>query len=172
MSTERIDDPTRLSSGASASRLRRILEGPIVQVGCRLLLAGVFFYAAIPKIADPAAFAVDIANYRILPGGAVHALAVTLPWIELVVAVLLVLGFWTRAAAILSGLMLLVFIASMASAVVRGLDIDCGCFGSSGDSEALGWGTVARDFFFVLPAIVVAGWDRGRYGLQALWEKD
>jgi uncharacterized membrane protein YphA (DoxX/SURF4 family) len=172
MSNERMGPLISATPGVSPSRLRRLLEGPIVQLGCRLALAAIFLYAAIPKIAEPGAFAVDIANYRILPAELVHPLAVTLPWIELVAAILLVVGVWTRAAALLCGLMLLVFIAGMAGAVARGLDIACGCFGTSEDGEAIGWGTVARDFLFILPAIVVVSWDRGRYGLQALWRRE
>ena len=147
-----------------AGLLAHVFEGAPVQLVCRFALAALFFYAALPKIADPAAFAKDIANYRLLPESLVNALAVTLPFIELVMAVLLVVGIGSRGAALLCTLLLLVFTGATAAAVYRGLDIECGCFGKS-EGARVGWGIVARDCAFLVPALVVTLFDRGRYGL-------
>jgi putative oxidoreductase len=95
-----------------------------VQIG----LGIVFIVAAIPKIADPPAFAHMIYNYRLLPGSAVNALALVMPWVELFVGIALVLGVWRREAAILAGLLLLVFLVAIGVNLARGHAIDCGCF--------------------------------------------
>ena len=84
--------------------------------------------AAIPKILDPPAFAHMIYNYKLAPGWAINALAITLPWVELLAGLALILGVWKREAAALIGLMLLAFIAAVGINLARGHAIDCGCF--------------------------------------------
>lgn len=104
-----------------------------IQLLIRWAIAGVFLYAAFPKIADPAGFARSIANYQILPDAAINPLAIFLPWLELVCAVsLIAIPALRRGALILTGGMLLVFVVAIISALARGLNIECGCFSTSG----------------------------------------
>jgi len=151
--------------------LSRFFESAPVQLVCRFALAALFFYAALPKITDPAVFATDIANYRLLPPALVNVFAVTLPFIELCAAVLLVVGIGARGAALLCTVLLLVFTAATAAAVYRGLDIECGCFGKT-EGTRVGWATVARDCAFLVPAFIVTIFDRGRYGLLPQRSRD
>ena len=94
----------------------------------QIALGAVFVAAAIPKIADPPAFAHMIYNYRLVPGSFVNALALVMPWIELVVGLLLVLGVWRREAALVAAVLLLVFLGAIGWNLARGHAIDCGCF--------------------------------------------
>ena len=87
-----------------------------------------FVLAAIPKIADPPAFAHMIYNYRLLPGPAINALALVLPWVEMLAGVALILGVWKREAAIVAGILLLVFLVAIGVNLARGHAVDCGCF--------------------------------------------
>lgn len=112
-------------------------------------LAGVFVWAAVAKILHPQEFATAINHYRILPYPMTVALAVYLPWLELICAAAVV-GGWRRGAAL--GLMLsllVVFTVALASALIRHLDISCGCFGST-PGGSMAWDLV-RDL--VLAAI-------------------
>ena len=95
-----------------------------VQIG----LGIVFVIAAIPKIVDPPGFAHMIYNYRLVPGGLVNAAALVMPWVELFAGLALILGVWRREAAILVGIMLLVFIVAIGVNLARGHAVDCGCF--------------------------------------------
>ena len=95
------------------------------------MLAAVFVVAGISKIADPPGFAEEVHNYRLLPGVAVNALALVLPWLEVLAGLALFLGFWRRTAARLFGLLLLVFIGALGINLARGRPVDCGCFGTS-----------------------------------------
>ena len=113
-------------------------------LAARLVLAGVFAWAALPKLADPHAFAVAIDNYRVLPPAVVGPVALFLPGLELVVALALVLGPYVRGAAALSSLLLLVFAAAMVQAKARGIDLDCGCFGAAAKAQVTWW-TVGRN---------------------------
>ena len=112
--------------------------------------------AAIPKILDPPAFAHMIYNYKLAPGWAINALAITLPWVELLAGLALILGVWKREAAALIGLMLLAFIAAVGINLARGHAIDCGCFDvrDAGKTEAqrladMRW-VIARDVGMLL----------------------
>jgi uncharacterized membrane protein YphA (DoxX/SURF4 family) len=160
-----------MSAGAEPGRVRQLLESAPVQILARLALAAIFFWAALPKIGAPAQFARDIANYRLLPGVLVHPTVIALPWIELLAAALLVLGIWTRAAALVCTLLLLAFTGALVLAIQRGLNIECGCFGQVESGGAIGWTTVARDGAFLVPALLVLFFDRGRYGPGALFRR-
>lgn len=94
----------------------------------QIALGAVFVAAALPKITDPPAFAHMIYNYRLVPGQIVNVLALVLPWIELVVGLLLILGAWRREAAVVATLLLLVFLGAIGWNLARGHAIDCGCF--------------------------------------------
>ena len=97
---------------------------------CRLLLGGVFLFAGLSKIRDVTGFAGDIAAYRILPYQWNYLAAATLPYIEFMAGLLLLINRRVRPAALLTALLTLGFIAALASVLYRGLEIDCGCFGA------------------------------------------
>ena len=111
----------------------------------RLTLSGVFIAAGALKIVDPAAFATDISNYRMLPHEWINLLAITLPWIEVVAGLLLLIGIWKRTNALLIALMLVVFLAAISQAVARNLNIKCGCFGTT-EGRKVGLVAIAEDF--------------------------
>ena len=104
------------------------LTRPWLTVRVQIGLGAIFVVAAIPKIADPPSFAHMIYNYRLVPGFAVNALALVMPWVELLAGLALILGVWPRESAGLAGLLLLVFIAAIGFNLVRGHAVDCGCF--------------------------------------------
>ena len=115
---------------------------PWVSLALRLVLGVVLVYASVPKLLHPGQFADMVVNYRILTGPLVSWLALTLPWLELITGVLLILGVLTRAAAILSTAMFATFTAALVSAQLRHLDIACGCFNvtvSSGNTSQSLW---------------------------------
>ena len=109
----------------------------------RVLLAGVFAYAAVPKLIDPSEFAVAIQNYRFLPEHLVGYAALFVPAFELVIALGLLLPDYQRGAALLATVMLVVFGAAMAQARWRGIDLSCGCFGAVLEAK-VSWLTVIR----------------------------
>ncbi len=126
----------------------------IILVLLRLFLAGVFIYAGIGKIADPAGFADEIDNYRMLPYILVTLMAAILPWVEVFCGVLLLFGTWVRGTSLLLILMNVVFIIAIGSAMARGLDIECGCFKVGGESK-VGFVRLVEDFVFLAAAAVL-----------------
>ncbi|HJV67286.1 MAG TPA: MauE/DoxX family redox-associated membrane protein [Geomonas sp.] len=125
-----------------------------IPAAVRIALGAIFIYAAILKIADPVGFAGSIAAYKILPYFASYLTAAILPFVELVCGVLLVTGYRVRGGALIIGLLNLVFIAALASAIVRGLDIDCGCF-KQGGAKTSPWLALLRDLLFLAMTVLV-----------------
>lgn len=111
------------------------LKGAIAWCG-RLLLGITFSYAAISKIVDPRAFASAIDHYRLLSYPFISIFAIYLPWLELICAASVLFRWRDRAALLLITTMCLCFSVALASAWWRGLDTNCGCFGSD-NSTAL-----------------------------------
>lgn len=94
----------------------------------RFILGAVFVWAGGTKIADPHNFATVISNYQLLPEPFVNTVAVWLPWIEVVCGTLLICGFWIDGSLVVINTLLVVFMASLISNWIRGIDVDCGCF--------------------------------------------
>lgn len=100
---------------------------------CRVAVGGLLAFAAYHKIPDPQGFAFAINAYKILPDHLVHVSAFVLPWLEALVGVGLIIGFWGRASAVLAGGMMIAFIVAIASVMLRA-DVtvsECSCFGKA-----------------------------------------
>ena len=124
---------------AADGRARR--PGPvIVAVLLRVVLTAVFLWAGLAKLRGPNLFAADIAAFRLLPAGVpglALGVAYYLPWLEILCAVGLWTGRWRGAALGVGAGLLTVFTLGLASAWVRGIHLDCGCFGANGGGTNL-----------------------------------
>lgn len=103
----------------------------------RLTLGAVFLWASLDKLADPAAFAEAIFNYRMLPLSIINAVALGLPFLEAACGALLLIGLLCDSCALILAILCGSFALATTSAIMRGLDISCGCFHSQGPS--LNW---------------------------------
>ena len=131
----------------------------------RFILGLVFLYASVGKILDPKAFAENLIAYRIFDSPQwLKYVAVTLPWTEWFCGIFLILGVLVRSVSALSTGLLFVFLAGMVSALWRGLEIHCGCFGSP--HETIGTFSLVRDGFFFLVSLVVLSSPVDPYSLQ------
>ncbi len=121
----------------------------------RLVLGGVFLYAGFTKIGDPTSFAGAIAAYRILPYFGNYLVAAVLPWLEALCGLLLIADYRTRAAASCIAILNLVFMAALGSTILRGLDIDCGCF-SKGAEKTPALTALVRDVVLFAIALYIS----------------
>ncbi|MDO3377351.1 MauE/DoxX family redox-associated membrane protein [Geoalkalibacter halelectricus] len=122
----------------------------------RLSLGGIFVYAGWIKAVDVTAFAGSVANYQILPYSWNFLVAATLPYVEILAGVLLLLNQRVRPAALVIGGLNLVFIIVLATVIARGLDIDCGCFNPGGEGTTTAFEALVRDLGIMV--LVVATW--------------
>jgi len=104
----------------------------VVGTVARLGLAAVFLVSGVLKAVDPDAAYVAVRAYDVLPKAGVALVAGILPWLEVVLGLLLLVGLATRVVAVASAGLLVVFIAGVTQAWARGRSIDCGCFGGGG----------------------------------------
>jgi uncharacterized membrane protein YphA (DoxX/SURF4 family) len=109
----------------------------------RVVLGGLFIYAGVVKVVDPLGFAQDIRNYRLVGQSLAFVAAVVLPWLEILAGAFLIAGIWKRGATLVITGLLVFFIVLTLVTMARGLDVDCGCFGSL--SRRSGWGVVLED---------------------------
>lgn len=139
------------------------MRHPAVHWLLALVVGGVFVYASLSKISDPQAFAKIVYHYQVVGPSAslgfapANLVAVALPWVELIAGVLLITGLWRREAAVVTAVMLAVFVAAVASTLARGIDIqNCGCFSLDASGRAAGWKLIAGDLALLAAALVVA----------------
>lgn len=96
----------------------------------RLALGAVFVAASVHKIVEPGEFARSVANYQILTDPLVPICAVVLPWIELACGLLLIAGRLTLGSVAVVNLLMVAFMLGFGSTLIRGIDVNCGCFSS------------------------------------------
>ena len=120
----------------------------------RFILGAVFLYAAYTKLSQPLSlFALSIDSYQLLPDYAVFAVAYTLPFLELGLGLLLLVGWGLRWVATATALILATFFILMLRSYAMGLTIDCGCFGVG---ETLSAKTLIRDGVLLASATALA----------------
>jgi len=129
----------------------------------RLLVGGAFVFAGALKIADPAKFALDVGNYRLVPHEFINVIAILLPWIEVVAGAFVLAGIWLRDAALVITAMTVMFMLVILSALARGLNIECGCFGTVGGKH-VGLVNLALDATLFSLAAILARRSKDRAG--------
>lgn len=129
----------------------------LLRLLARLVLGGVMLVAGVLKVTDLTGSVQNVVAYRLLPYEAAQAVGILLPVVEIAVGALLLAGLLTRGAAAVAGLLMLVFVAGIASAWARGLSIDCGCFGTGGP-VAPGDTTYLLDILRDAGLALLAGW--------------
>ena len=119
----------------------------------RLVLGIIFVWASTDKVIHPAAFAKAVYNYQILPDALINITAIILPWLELILGIMLILGLWCSGTILLANLLLITFVSALVFNLARGLDIDCGCFSTSQgppSNSSMRWYVFRDGTFFLL----------------------
>ena len=138
--------------------LRRVLTSGYLAFALRLCVGGFFIYASMSKIPYPAQFAEATANYRLVPYWLLNPVAVFLPWVEFICGLFLVIGFTSRASAVLIGLLLIMFNIMVLINMYWGAPITCGCYDTVG--EPIGWRKIFENVVLLIFTIHVFYFDR------------
>ena len=120
------------------------LVGTAVRRGAQVTLGALFLFAALAKIVDVASLAREVHNFHLVPFWSEHLVAMILPWVELLAGLALVLGIRPRAGAWVAGALLVGFTAGVALAMARGLNFECGCFGTAAGTR-IGWAKLGEN---------------------------
>lgn len=140
---------------------KELLSKRPVQVVCRMILGGIFIYAAIDKIIHPLEFTRIIDRYKLVPDIFINGLAFFLPWIELLAGLFLILGIFIRGAAVILTGLLIIFLLALGINTLRGIGGGCGCFTASDLAnpaipKTMGGVLVfLRDLLFLIPGLII-----------------
>lgn len=125
--------------------MKKLMRNRWIVLCVRAIIGGIFIYSGFIKIQNPESFSDSIATFQLLPKELINILALALPPFELIVGTLMLIG-WRSREAIFSVLLLSgIFILALVQALFRGLEVDCGCFGSGSPSIFKTWLTLGRD---------------------------
>lgn len=128
---------------------------PFAVLAARLVLGLLLVVAGALKLGHATDLAAAIAGFRLLPAGTVSLLALVLPPLEIFLGLYLAAGLFTRTAAAATTGIFVVYAAAIASAVVRGIPANCGCFGPH-DVATADWPHVAFDLALSAIAAFIA----------------
>src|SRR4030095_15030078 len=129
--------------------MEKLFTNKSFQITARIVLGAIFVYASLDKMANPDAFQKIIENYKILPIQLTNPLAIFLPWVEFITGILLIIGKWEKASLLLYNILMIIFIIALAQALIRGLDIACGCFSVKPSSTSEVWLRLVLDIITV-----------------------
>ncbi len=158
------------TQGKPSSVMLRALTNPYLSLASRLILGGVFLYAGVSKVFDAGALAASIRSYELpLPEWFVTLSAHALPLLEILLGLYLLIGLFSRASAWTASGLIVLFTVVLIQGAVRGLEIDCGCFGSTtATGEALSlWVDVMRDLGLLVLALQLVYAAPGKFSLDA-----
>jgi uncharacterized membrane protein YphA (DoxX/SURF4 family) len=136
---------------------------------CRLLIGGIFVWAGVEKILAPFAFSVAIYNYGFFPGQLIGLAAAILPWVEAIAGLCLLAGLNTKGAAIITSVLLLLFVGLIIISALLGLNIDCGCFG--GVERKVGLQTIAEDAALLIVSVAVLLFEKSPLSVHVLYRR-
>jgi putative oxidoreductase len=140
----------------SLARLPRVVSPTVLKALewlCRLGLAAVFIYAAWSKLFDPYAFASSTYAYRLVPPVVATVTGIALPAVEIIAALAVLSGVLWRGGVLLLAGMLAFFVFAVFQAILRGIDITCGCFGKA--SHPVSFLLIAQDELLLVAAMYV-----------------
>jgi len=153
-------------------RARLASAWPWISTVARLGLAAVFLVAGGTKVGDLAASGRAVNAYDLMPFDVARIVGAAQPFLEIALGLLLLIGLAVRLSAGIGAALLVIFIAGIASAWARGLQIDCGCFSKGGELGAgqvptYGW-EILRDLGFLVLAGILLVKPRTRFSLDGL----
>jgi uncharacterized membrane protein YphA (DoxX/SURF4 family) len=120
----------------------------------RLALGVTMLWAGLSKVSETALFALTVRAYDVLPQELVHGFAIVVPWIEILLGICLVVGFWVRGSGLASAVLLASFGVAIGVNLFREADITCGCFGLDGAAGSL-TDALIRDILMIVASVIL-----------------
>jgi uncharacterized membrane protein YphA (DoxX/SURF4 family) len=146
--------------------MKDFLSSKYVQIALQLIIGAVFVYASYNKMFDQIAFAKSIYGYKFVPDFLINIMAIIVPPLEFIAGLFLMFGLLRKGSSLVIIVLLSVFLIALVQAYARGLDIDCGCFGSTAADKTTSGDILIRifqDILLLLGAIIIFKFSRSKY---------
>lgn len=142
-------------------------KASLALLAARLIAAGALLLAGYVKMrGGPVAFMLSIDSLELIPQALIAPAAYFLPWFEIILGITLILGVWTRESGALAFGLFAVFTLALASVLLRGMKVDCGCFGGLFGEADVSAFTIGRNIVFLLCCGAAMVFGGGRYAIQ------
>ena len=148
--------------------MKSLLSNDYLVLAARVFIGFVFVFASIDKIAQPDEFVVSIANYKLVPAGIDMLAATVLPWVELLCGLGILAGIFFRGSSLLASTLSVMFAIAVASALLRGLDIACGCFSQDPGVGTINWEKLAQNILLVAFSLFLLYSNSDKFKLERL----
>lgn len=135
--------------------MKDVFSNDWLTMACRLVFGGIFIYASLDKIAHPDQFARILYNYHMVPGSLMNLLALILPMSEFLAGICLIAGVLYDGARNYLLFLLVVFMVAVGVNVVRGVDLECGCFTVSSRAKSAAIQILVRDVIYAVPGVIL-----------------
>ncbi len=166
----RENDHRRFPEGQSSGSRRGILWD-VISLLCRLGVAAVWLVAGVVKTQDRLLTIQSVASYEILSPSLTRFVGMWIGPLEIILGLFILFGVFLRFSALLSAIILGIYIVAIVSAWDRGLTIDCGCFSAGGfDPTVTGWnylGDILRDLGYIVMSLWTVKWPFRKFAIYA-----
>jgi len=125
--------------------MNKILHNDYLSLLARLVIGGIFIYASLDKISHPSEFARIVYNYHLAPGNLVNIVAIILPWVEIICGLSVVFGLYKEGGILIISFLTVIFIIAIGINVIRGINLECGCFTVSSKARGNSLSLLFRD---------------------------
>lgn len=135
--------------------MKKLLSNDYLTMFFRVFIGGLFIYSSLDKIAHPEQFARIVFNYHLVPSMLINLFALAFPLAEFLGGVFLIVGFCYTGTRNYFGLLMIVFIFAIGINILRGVDLECGCFTVSSKAKKAGISLILRDLALFIPGILL-----------------
>ena len=135
--------------------MKKFLSNDYLTLLCRVVFGAMFIYASLDKIAHPDQFARIVYNYHLVPGSLVNLFALILPVSEFLAGAGLILGLLYRGSRNYLVILMVVFMIAIGINVIRGVNLECGCFTVSSKAKNAGIELIIRDIIMLIPGLIL-----------------
>jgi len=146
--------------------MKDFLSSKYVQIVLQIIIGAVFLYASYNKLFDQQGFAKSIYGYKFIPDFLINIMAIIVPSLEFIAGIFLMFGLFRKGSSLIIIVLLSVFLVALVQAYARGLDIDCGCFGSDPAAKTTSTDILIRifqDILLLAGAIIIFKFSRSKY---------
>lgn len=135
--------------------MKKFLSNDYLTLLCRIIFGSIFIYASLDKIAHPDQFARIIYNYHLVPGSLINLCALILPVTEFLAGAFLILGILYRGSLNYLVILMVIFMIAIGVNVIRGVNLECGCFTVSSKAKNAGIELIIRDIIMLIPGLIL-----------------